>query len=280
MRISDLHKRVIAQKTPLLLDIFPNASVSYSLRKLRTNYNGACIRVRRSSDNAEQDIGFVNNELDTASLLLFTGSGSGFVKTWYDQSLNAFNATNTTNSQQPRIVVSGAIDISSLKPSLRWINGSFQRLLSTFSVIPQPISVFSVAQLSQATGIDASVLYDSNSSSGFLYYSRGNSETPNNVWRTSAPSGVDLTVTTSNVNLFFNLYNGNASSAYINNSIIGSGNFGTGSLTGLTIGNLRNNLVPSYDWSGWISELIIYGSDQFLNRQMIQNNINNYYNIY
>jgi len=280
MKISDLHKRVIAQQTPLLLDIFPNASVAYSLRKLRTNYNGACIRVRRSSDNAEQDIGFVNNELDTASLLSFVGSGSGFVKTWYDQSINGYNSTNTTNSQQPRIVLSGAIDISSLKPSLRWINGSFQRLLSTFSVIPQPISVFSVAQLSQATGINASVLYDSNSSNAFILYSRGNSEPPNNVWRTSAPIGIDLITTTANVNLFSLLYNASGSSAYINNALAGLGSFGSGSLTGLTIGNARINLVPEYDWSGWISELIIYGSDQFLNRQMIQNNINNYYNIY
>jgi len=43
---------------PLLLDIFPNAAVAYSLRKLRTAYSGSAIRVRRSVDNAEQDFGF------------------------------------------------------------------------------------------------------------------------------------------------------------------------------------------------------------------------------
>ena len=50
---------------PLLLDTYPNAAVAYSLRKLRTAYTGAAIRVRRSSDNAEQDIGFndFNNTL-------------------------------------------------------------------------------------------------------------------------------------------------------------------------------------------------------------------------
>jgi hypothetical protein len=58
---------------PLLLDLFPNASVAYSLRKLRTAYSGSAIRVRRSSDNAEQDIGFVDNELDTTSMLDFVG---------------------------------------------------------------------------------------------------------------------------------------------------------------------------------------------------------------
>jgi hypothetical protein len=37
----------------LLLDDYPNAAVAYSLRKLRTDYTGNSIRVRRSSDNAE-----------------------------------------------------------------------------------------------------------------------------------------------------------------------------------------------------------------------------------
>ena len=57
----------------LLLDDYPNAAVAYSLRQLRTAYTGAAIRVRRSSDNAEQDINFVSGDLDTQSLLDFVG---------------------------------------------------------------------------------------------------------------------------------------------------------------------------------------------------------------
>ncbi len=49
----------------LLLDTYTGASVAYSLRQLRTAYTGAAIRVRRSSDNAEQDINFVGGDLDT-----------------------------------------------------------------------------------------------------------------------------------------------------------------------------------------------------------------------
>ena len=41
-----------------LLDTYPNAAAAYSVRKLRTAYTGSAIRVRRSSDNAEQNIGF------------------------------------------------------------------------------------------------------------------------------------------------------------------------------------------------------------------------------
>lgn len=59
--------------TQLLLDLYPNAAVAYSLRKLRTAYTGSAIRVRRSVDNAEQDIAFVGNDLDTTSMLDFVG---------------------------------------------------------------------------------------------------------------------------------------------------------------------------------------------------------------
>lgn len=52
------------ESSVLLLDLYPNAAVAYSLRKIRTNYSGSAIRVRRSSDNVEYDIGFVNDELD------------------------------------------------------------------------------------------------------------------------------------------------------------------------------------------------------------------------
>ena len=51
-----------------LLDTYPNAAAAYSVRLLRTAYTGSAIRVRRSSDNAEQDIGFVSGSLDTSSL--------------------------------------------------------------------------------------------------------------------------------------------------------------------------------------------------------------------
>jgi type III restriction enzyme len=42
----------------LLLDQYSGAAAAYSLRKLSTSYSGSAIRVRRSSDNAEQNIGF------------------------------------------------------------------------------------------------------------------------------------------------------------------------------------------------------------------------------
>ncbi len=46
--------------------------------------------------------------------------GNGFVRTWYDQSINGFNATQTTAGNQPQIVTSGVVNIENTKPVIRF----------------------------------------------------------------------------------------------------------------------------------------------------------------
>jgi hypothetical protein len=65
--------------------------------------------VRRSSDNAEQDIGFSGGTLDTNALTSFVGSNDGYVVTWYDQSGNNRDATQSTQADQPKIVDQGSV---------------------------------------------------------------------------------------------------------------------------------------------------------------------------
>ena len=102
-----------------LLDTYSGASVAYSVRLLSSTYTGSAIRVRRSSDNAEQDIGFDGSgNLDESALTTFVGANNGFVTTWYDQSGNARNATQSTAANQPQIVSSGVINKVNSRPSL------------------------------------------------------------------------------------------------------------------------------------------------------------------
>ncbi len=90
-----------------VLDGISNVAAAYSLRKLRSAYAGSAVRVRRSSDSTEQDIGFDGGgEFDSAAFSAFVGGGSGFVKTWYDQSGNGRDATQTTAQSQPSIALS------------------------------------------------------------------------------------------------------------------------------------------------------------------------------
>jgi hypothetical protein len=117
--------------TPLLLDLVTGAGAAYSLRKVKSGYSGNAIRVRRSSDNAEADIGFDSSgNLNTTALLAHVGAGNGFVTTWYDQSGNARDISHSTASAQPRIVNAGAIDTQNSKPSILF-NGTSQYLFDT-----------------------------------------------------------------------------------------------------------------------------------------------------
>lgn len=68
--------------------------VIYSMRKLNAAYTGSVVQVRRSSDDATQNIGFTaNGDIDTAVLKTFVGANSGFITIWYDQSGNGINAS-------------------------------------------------------------------------------------------------------------------------------------------------------------------------------------------
>jgi hypothetical protein len=95
------------------------AAAAYSLRQLSTAYNGPAIRVRRSSDNTTQDIGFsAGGNLDQTALLAFVGRGDGFISTWYDQSGNGRDAVQTILARQPRIVNAGVVDLANTRPTL------------------------------------------------------------------------------------------------------------------------------------------------------------------
>jgi hypothetical protein len=81
--------------------------VILSLVKINSNYTGACLNVRRNSDNTTQDIGYVNGYLDVEALTNFVGQGNGYVTKWYDSSGNGNDFIQATNANQPRIVNNG-----------------------------------------------------------------------------------------------------------------------------------------------------------------------------
>ena len=113
----------------LLLDGL-TVQVAYGLFKMRSAYAGPCLRVRRDSDNAEQDIGFAaGGSLDAASAMAFCGSGSGYVSKWYDQGGASAHAAQATASNQPRIVSSGALALvlPGGKPGLLFSGGQAVR---------------------------------------------------------------------------------------------------------------------------------------------------------
>jgi hypothetical protein len=107
------HFGLLMAATPTVISYLDSLATTprsvLSLRKLISTAT-ASIRVRRSSDNAEQDIGFTGNALDTASLATFVGSDSAYVTKFYDQTGNAEHGEQATSGNQARIVNAGTYD--------------------------------------------------------------------------------------------------------------------------------------------------------------------------
>jgi hypothetical protein len=120
---------IVSRRRGLFRGVFDNLGITptgpiFSVRRTRREYTGPLLRVRRSSDNSEQDFGYLpNGWLNTSSLLEFVGSGSGFVTVWYDQN-GTNNATMSTPSRNPLIVNNGVLEMHNGRPAIRFIDNS------------------------------------------------------------------------------------------------------------------------------------------------------------
>jgi len=97
--------------------------------------------------------------LDTSSLTNFCGSGNGFVTTWYDQSGNARNATQTTAANQPQIVSSGSLLTLNSKPKIDATSLQFLKFNSDIATSNSSYSLF-MTYYKDTTGNQAIVLKD------------------------------------------------------------------------------------------------------------------------
>lgn len=133
---------------PALGALGTSAQAAFSLRNLGCGYAGAAIQVRRSSDNTTKDIGFTSTgDLDTASLLTFVGSNSGYVTIWYDQSGNGRNATQATANNQPRIVNAGVVERQNGKPALRFLTVNSGLATASFTAFNSAATFNGVAKV-------------------------------------------------------------------------------------------------------------------------------------
>lgn len=244
----------------------PNSpALVLSLRQLET-YSGNCIRVRRSSDNTEQNIGFVGGALDTASLLSFVGAGNGFVKTWYDQSGNGYNVTNTTPTYQPKIVSSGSLITKNNKPTIYFDRAAGTNLVNnSISITGSNRAFYSVQSVEtyNSFGIIWSKV------GNFFGYHSDNQETylfsPKTIFSPTY-TAMDLHIMT--------WFNGQAR---INGGENTVSNAFTEDLTGIIIGGLGDG---SNNLEGNISEIVAYASNETANLSTIESTANSYYTLY
>jgi hypothetical protein len=255
------------QNTPLL-DTYSGAAAAYSLRLLDSTYTGSAIRVRRSSDNTEQDIGFnVFSELDTVSLAAFAGTGNAFVKTWYDQSGNSNDATQTTAANQPKIYdgTTGVVTENG-KPAVQWTSSSMNLIGTPSSTIPQPYTLLAVASNDDYTALAGIADISQGFWLGSHYRDGGK-----NIIRFGTE--VYGSASTPNQSIYYGLGDGTSSKLAVNGTIEATGNAGTLDLTRFGIG-------ATFGYLGYIQEVVYYPSDESTNRTNIESNINTFYSIY
>jgi hypothetical protein len=241
------------------------------------------------SNGSTQDIGFVNNELDVASIESFCGSNVGTVHTWYDQSGNNNHATQTTTTKQPQIYNGSAVLTENGKPTM-----SFDGSNDTIEV---PLNVsggstlcayYACTYISGPNyGPDIGVLTSTGVDNGALHYVKSN------LTGASYPFYNEFN------GILFGSYDGAGSyssgtmyliaaefpgsspwSVYKNGSYEGGSTtystFNT-TQTGFTLA-LQEDIARQTEAN--FSEVIFYTSDQSSNRAGIESNINAYYNIY
>ena len=256
----------------LILDTYTGAAAAYSVRKLDKDYTGSCMRVREDTGDTEADIGFDSNgDLDTAAIATHCGSADGFVVTWYDQSGNSNNGTQSTTSQQPQIYNGTAVLTENGKPFLKFRggNGGNESLSMTTAVSCE--TMFSVVA-NDTAGFLAYYLYSTSGNLGF--YSGGTFQVSANGPGVLAGATIaSISGTVTGQTLLYNDHNGTGWE-------VGQDGGTASQAIASTNKNINQIVRPSTNLqTEKFQECIIWDSDNSSNRTGIETNIDTYYSI-
>jgi len=205
----------------------------------------------------------------------------GFVETWYDQSGNTNHAVQATAASQPKIVNAGSLVTLNNKPSLEF-DGVDDSLFTTAFIPNHPLTLMAVSQLVDGNSLEGGIVSVTSNYDSYHALSANNSAF---YFTTRSPNiAVALNLGATTDPLLITGIKKTASSAE-------GFKDGTsaGTLTGTT-DNWTSNflLIGALRFSGsntnlhaqvFSSEIIVYNSDQSVNRPAIEANIKNQYEI-
>lgn len=274
---------------PYLLHNYGGATAAFSLRRLNPDHKEGAIIVRRDSDNNEEEIGFIGEDLDTATLIAFCTGSNGFVTTWYNQA-SSNNVTQTTAANQPKIYNSatGILTLNS-KPAVIF-DGVNDSLIGTG--INQGLSDYSFFQVLNAQPNTVDWVSFSNGSTkvnegGFQSFGNSIGRYRPQLHNNTSSSFIGIGISTSLGQTLHSVIGDRLSfnTQYLNGVEGTRSNISSYSAVNLAnSGELKIGSGFSFAeryHKGPIQETIFYSSiNQAANRTAIETNINNYYNIY
>ena len=248
---------------------------------LNDDFTGDAITVRRASDNATQNIGFDDDGvLDITSLESFCAGTDGFVTTWFDQSGNGNNAIQTTASLQPKIVSAGSVILENSKPTIDFdgVDDYFD-LTNNFSSV-ETISQFVTITPSADNVDEAFTSIQDNGTTNGIGLGQGNYGTDNQFGLRS------IQTVSSTISILMSVQQYLLTALTTTTTAVLYANNTQGLLPGGTRLNANGTSqiaahgAGGFTFSGNMQEVIVYESDQSSNRTAIEDNINDYYNIY
>jgi hypothetical protein len=296
----------ISAEDPLLLDTYSGASAAFSLRKLSNTYSGPALQIRRASDNVEVDVSFDTNgviSLDSAVTNVTeetSGSSQGsttatnlgefvadagytdvdslgsadsaLVQCWYDQSSNSNHATQATAPYQPKIYdgTTGVVTENG-KPAVEF-DGSGDNFVAASISLTQAATTTTIGKTNDS---NVNYFFDGDDVSNRLTQFQNSTSDGFSLFGGSV---IASSTKNTNQNLHFVLFNGASSTYHLNGNSIASGNVGSNSADGITIGARYN--VDGNELNGNMQELIFWDSDKSSDRTGIESNINTFYSIY
>ena len=268
-----------AAATDLLLDTYTGAAAAYSVRKLDKDYTGNCMRIRRSSDQATQDIGFDSNgDLDQGAIQSFCTGADCYVTIWYDQSGNSNNASQSGANNQPQIYdrLGAAVVTENGKPALSsGVNSSNAYMTfsnSGFNI--NNLACFAVG-VNTSTGsrpfvtlgafADGAAWYQG--WTNLVYYATA---TVSGVTlATASQTLISMTASTGQSTVYVRQNGAAEASKSTTNATVGSTTVGLGHLGG-------SFTDANHKWQ----EVIVWTNDQYNNIGNIESDQNTYFSIY
>ena len=296
---------------PIINTIFGYTTYhAHSLRRLSNNYTLKCLRVRRTTLTPSVTTTVVNvyfnlnNTIGLDSAITYiSGTYTNaetlgefaasvidgfqnpddvnvnqdiFVQTWYDQSGNNKNVTQSTSTSQPKIVSGGNLEVINSDATMRF--SGIQTLSVDDSTIPYSNSSFYA--LGSATSTVTNTIYSLGylNSDARLFLPQRNGIAYNNstTFTFDWPQTIPFTANTPRL---YELVCGNSTASAYSNGL---------QLSPLTVPSLLVNstririgfagFTPTYYLTGTVQEVIAFTGTP--DREAIESNINTYYNVW